>query len=132
MPRSRYSCTPDGASTGIIGDDSIVSLCVATVGAPAAGPALTVELRLPDGATKRLTLAAGALELVPLADGAYAEATLTPAKGVDVGAGPGERLERRLRGGQVGLVFDARGRRPLEVVGDQAARWAQAMALYPA
>ena len=30
-PRSRYSCTPDGESTGIIGDISMVSLCVATV-----------------------------------------------------------------------------------------------------
>lgn len=122
------------AATEVFEKDCLVRLgtCVATVGAPRHGPALTVELRLPGGTTTKLELAAGALELVRLDDGAYAEATLTPAKGVDVGAGPGERLVRRLRGGQVGLVFDARGRRPLEVVGDHAAEWAQAMALYPA
>jgi hypothetical protein len=60
-----------------------------------------------------------------------------PARGVDVGAGPGVPVERTLRGGVVGLVLDARGRRPLVVPTERAARvaaarrWADALGVYP-
>jgi hypothetical protein len=83
------------------------------------------------------TLERGALKLVPLAEGETAEATLTPLRNVDVGSGPGVKVTRQLRGGVVGLVFDARGRRPLPVPAERtqrvlaAKRWSQALELYP-
>ena len=128
------------AATEVFEKDCLVRLgtCVAPVGRPKHGPVLTVELTLAGGTTRTETLAAGALVHVPLADGAYADAVLTPGRGVDVGGGPGERVTRRLRGGQVGLVFDARGRRPMDIPEERAARvktsaaWSEALTLYPA
>jgi hypothetical protein len=62
---------------------------------------------------------------------------LTPARGIDIGAGPGQRVVRTLRGGTCGLVFDGRGRRPIPVPLERAARvaasstWSKALDLYP-
>ena len=59
---------------------------------------------------------------------------IEPARGLDVGAGPGRAVEREIRGGTVGLILDARGR-PLEVPEDRATgralveRWAAALGL---
>jgi uncharacterized protein (TIGR01319 family) len=122
------------AATEVFEKDCLVHLgtCVAPVGGKP-GRAL-LELTL-GGRTERL--AHGELRLVPLAAGARVEATLSPARGVDVGAGPGKPLRRQLRGGVVGLVLDGRGRRPLLIPADRAARIAAARAfcdalgLYP-
>jgi hypothetical protein len=79
----------------------------------------------------------GALKLVPLGEGAVAKATITPAARVDVGAGPGMRVVRELRGGECGIVFDGRGRRPLEVATAAAERlaaaqqWNTELTMYP-
>jgi len=60
---------------------------------------------------------------------------ITPARGVDVGAGSSQPLVTSCRGGQVGLVLDARGR-PILFPRDAQARrglvsaWYQAMDLY--
>ena len=35
---------------------------------------------------------------------------LTPARGIDLGAGPGKKVEQEVRGGTVGLILDGRGR----------------------
>ncbi|MCE9577701.1 MAG: glutamate mutase L [Deltaproteobacteria bacterium] len=129
------------AATEVFEKDCLVRLgtCVAPVGGrPGHGPVLEIELTLPGGATKRLSLAHGALERLPLATGETAKAILTPARGVDVGGGPGERVEKVLRGGTSGLVFDARGRRPMAIPLERAARvaaadrWSKALELYPA
>jgi uncharacterized protein (TIGR01319 family) len=127
------------AATEVFEKDCLVRLgtCVAPVGGRPAHAVLEVELRLPGGATKRESLKVGDLLHVPLGEGDVAEATLTPARGVDVGGGPGVRVARKLRGGVVGLVFDARGRRPLPVPVDRTQRvlatkrWGEALDLYP-
>lgn len=127
------------AATEVFEKDCLVRLgtCVAPVGRVKAGPLLTIELRDAGGATRTETLAPGALRHLPLADGETVTATLTPARGVDVGAGPGERLTRTLRGGAVGLVLDGRGRRPMPLPVERAARVAASLAstraldLYP-
>jgi hypothetical protein len=78
----------------------------------------------------------GDLKLLPLAAGETAKVEITPARGVDVGAGPGKLLSREVRGGLVGLILDARGR-PLKLPEEPAARretaarWARALNLYP-
>jgi hypothetical protein len=130
---------PD-AATEVFTKDCMIRLgtCVAPVGQARRGQALAeVELTLPGGERVSERLMPGALRLVELAEGDQARAVITPLGRVDVGAGPGERLERTLRGGVVGLVLDGRGRRPLPVHADKAhrlaaaERWHGELALYP-
>jgi hypothetical protein len=57
------------------------------------------------------------------------EIVVEPAGGFDLGAGPGKAVSRRVKGGTVGILFDARGR-PLALPSSEAdrraavARWA--------
>jgi len=103
--------------------DCLVHLgtCIAPVGRARKGALLELSW-----SGNRERLAAGELRLVELREGV--ECTIEPARGVDVGAGPGEPVRRTLRGGVVGLVLDGRGR-PLESFA--AVRWSDALALYP-
>ena len=127
------------AATEVFEKDCLVRLgtCVAPVGHVKAGPLLTIELKRPGGATTTETLSPGELRLLPLAADEQAPAILIPARHVDVGGGPGARVERTLRGGVVGLVLDGRGRRPMPMPGDRATRarqsaaWSSALDLYP-
>ena len=127
------------AATEVFEKDCLVRLgtCVAPVGR-ARGPLCSIELKLPGGGTLREELTAGALRKVELAPDQTAHLVVQPARGVNVGAGPGQRLEREVRGGVVGLVFDARGRRPLPVAAPpaqrvaNATRWNDVLHLYPA
>jgi hypothetical protein len=128
------------AATEVFEKDCLVRLgtCVAPVGSSRAGhTVLEVELRLPGGKSERHSVKPGDLRLLPLGNDEVAEAILTPARGVDVGAGPGERVIKALRGGVCGLVLDGRGRRPMPLPVARAARvaaaarWTEAMGLYP-
>jgi uncharacterized protein (TIGR01319 family) len=128
------------AATEVFEKDCLVRLgtCIAPVwtGRTPHEAVLEVELRGAAG-TKKETLQAGDLRLVELGLDETVEATLIPARKVDIGAGPGIRLTRKLRGGVVGLVFDARGRRPIPIPVDRpsrvaaSARWTDALGLYP-
>jgi hypothetical protein len=82
------------AATEVFEKDCLVRLgtCVAPVGGKR-GVVLECDLRLPGGA-KQISLAVGDLQLLPLGEGETCEATLTPAAGVDVGAGPGQAAEQ--------------------------------------
>ena len=124
------------AATEVFDKDCLVRLgtCVAPLGR-ARGPLLTVELELAQGSLRE-ELRPGQLRRVELAAGETARAVLTPARGVDVGGGPGERVERELRGGAGGVVFDGRGR-PLSIASSPAeriaamTRWSDELDLYP-
>ncbi len=63
-------------------------------------------------------LASGELRLLPLGLGETATVTIEPARGLDVGAGPGKRRERQVKGGTVGLILYSRGR-TLSLPGDR-------------
>ena len=81
-------------------------------------------------------LTVGELLRFPLAAGETARVDIEPARGFDVGAGSGRRVQREVRGGTVGLILDARGR-PLTLPEDRQAcrdtlrRWIEALDLYP-
>ena len=81
-------------------------------------------------------LVSGELRLLPLGLGETATVTIEPARGLDVGAGPGKRRERQVKGGTVGLILDARGR-PLMLPQDRKTckatidRWVTSLELYP-
>ncbi|MDX1967749.1 MAG: glutamate mutase L [Planctomycetaceae bacterium] len=78
----------------------------------------------------------GDLKRLPLPDGATSEVTLEPARGFDVGAGPGQTLTAVVHGGTVGALLDGRGR-PLALPADRTtcqstvARWNEALQMYP-
>jgi len=126
------------AATEVFEKDCLVRLgtCIAPVGR-ARGALCSIELTLPGGDKLREDLTAGALRKVELGPDQTAHLVVQPARGVNVGAGPGQRLERDVRGGVVGLVFDGRGRRPLPVAATSAQRvtnagkWNHELDLYP-
>lgn len=119
--------------------DCLVPLgtCVAPRCRPRPGQVVaTVDLTLPDGSRQREAVVGGTLKVLPLAAGQRLETVVTPARGVDVGAGPGRRIETEIVGGEVGVVLDGRGR-PIvfpakpEARVEAVAGWISAMAAYP-
>lgn len=72
-------------------------------------PCLKYQLTGP-GCNEAGTLLGGELKKFPLAGEARVRAVLEPLSGLDVGNGPGRRLECELRGGTVGIILDGRGR----------------------
>ena len=110
--------------------------CIAPVGKLSASEIpLQVNLEFKNGEKKDIEVRYG--ELIRI-EAEYEEikAVLTPAKGVDVGAGDGEQISTNIFGGQVGIVFDGRGR-PLEIDASSSKRisnlkkWSEAMNEYP-
>jgi len=96
--------------------------------------ALKLNLTTSDGRTITDTIHYGEMRLVPLELGQTAQGTITPTKRFNVGAGPGRPVEAQLKGGTVGLIFDARGI-PRRLPADDATRraklneWAEALGL---
>ena len=75
----------------------------------------------------------GQLQRFPLEG--EAGVVVRPARGWDMGAGPGQEMQARVKGGEVGLVLDGRGR-PIRFAEPEAERlaqisaWNQALELY--
>jgi len=128
------------AATEVFERDCLVRLgaVLAPIGTGKAGaPCVTVELADAGGGpglTRKVAF--GAMECLPIPP-AGARMTASPDRGVDLGAGRGRPIETMVRPGQVGLVIDARGRRPFalpEPDGERQARlreWNRALDLYP-
>lgn len=102
------------AATEVFEKDCLVWLgtCIAPAGPMKAGrPALRLRARLPDGTAVDERFQQGELKLFPLSREEEIEVELKPLQGhLDVGAGPGRERTARVRGGQVGLLIDVRGR----------------------
>ena len=77
----------------------------------------------------------GELKRFPLDVGQTARVVVRPARGFDLGNGPGQIVEREVRGGLVGLILDGRGR-PLMLPLDRnecrrlVTSWVKALDLY--
>jgi uncharacterized protein (TIGR01319 family) len=65
---------------------------------------------LDGGARGSGDIAFGRIEMVELGPDETAEIEVKPARGFDVGAGPGKPITKMIRGGTVGLILDGRGR----------------------
>ena len=130
------STVDERAATEVFERDCLIYLgtCVAPVGEGKDGEVcLQYEIDLPDG-RQTGQLQVGQLQWMSLADGEEVEVSLQPTRRWDVGAGPGQALNARVRGGVVGLVLDGRGR-PIQMAADQDRRrqisdWQQALNLY--
>ncbi|HNT98162.1 MAG TPA: glutamate mutase L [Elusimicrobiales bacterium] len=127
------------AALDVFYHDCLVRLgtCVAPKGLAKEGAnILDWELAPEGGKPVSGTLRFGELLHLPFAE-ARGKLMLKPAKGFDVGAGPGNAREAKCEGGQVGLVLDGRGR-PFELPKAHSKRiaelnkWYKAMELYPA
>lgn len=127
------------AALEVFEKDCLIGLgwCVAAKGTGKAGsPCFKFEVA---GASlqQRGELRCGDIRLLRLPPGESAKVTVEPVRGFDCGGGPGQRVEREVRGGLVGLILDARGR-PLTLPVDPAVRratvagWVAQLELYPA
>ncbi len=98
-------------------------------------PCMSVEVRSAAGMA-RYEARTGQMLRVPLGLEQRATVIVAPARGFDVGAGPGRAVSRELHGGVVGLILDGRGR-PLALPQGPAARrqklaeWNRALDAYP-
>lgn len=83
----------------------------------------TVRLYGGTGISDEFALAAGDLKVIPAPEHEELEVEILPARRVDAGAGRGRRLKGLCRGGEVGIIIDARGRplRPPEDPSERAA-----------
>ena len=100
------------AALEVFEKDCLIRLgtCIAPVGKLDGKKAiLKAKLEYGDGKINEIILDGGQLVLV---DAGYEQIdiTLTPSKGVDVGAGVNEVIQTKIFGGQVGIIFDCRGR----------------------
>jgi hypothetical protein len=115
------------AAVEVVDNGGLVNL--ATVIAPV-GPArkgeviLRMRVHYEKGGTLDVEVTSGSLEVLPLPPGEEAVLELRPRGRIDVGLGPGRGGKRRVRGGLVGLIVDARGR-PLQLPADPYTRMAQ-------
>ena len=134
------STVDEKAATDVFVRDCLIYLgtCVAPIGQGAWGERCADYAVTFQGGRGPVqgTLKFGELRLYPLAAGEEAAVSITPARAVDVGAGRGVPVERRARGGVVGLVLDGRGR-PLQLPPKESERvralkeWHRALDLYP-
>jgi hypothetical protein len=59
---------------------------------------------------ERLEVSGGEMVVIPAGREEEFEVEITPVRKVEAGAGPGKRVVGKCRGGEVGLIIDARGR----------------------
>jgi uncharacterized protein (TIGR01319 family) len=127
------------AALEVFEKDCLITLgtCIAAKGAGKPGkPCFKYQIR---GGSLNVSgeMAYGELQLLRLPLGETATVVVEPSRGFDLGAGPGQRVEREVRGGLVGIILDARGR-PLVLPEDRSAcraamtRWVEQLELYPA
>lgn len=126
------------AALEVFEKDCLIRLgtCIAPVGDIAGKKEiLQAELEFSNGEKKEISLDHGQLVLVD-ADFEEINITLSPSKGVDVGAGVNETIQTKVYGGQVGIIFDGRGR-PLKLSHEPSERisdlknWSNALQEYP-
>ena len=126
------------AALEVFDKDCLIRLgtCIAPVGSvESKKDVLKAELEFSSGEKKEINLDGGDLVLIE-ADYQEISITLTPSKGIDVGAGVNETIKTTVYGGQVGIIFDCRGR-PLSLSKEPNKRiselnnWSKALNEYP-
>jgi uncharacterized protein (TIGR01319 family) len=132
------STVHEEAATQVFEHDCLVRLgaVLAPVGAGRPGQGcVTVEIRGAGGGAP-VKVPFGDLALLPLPEQGTVRIVATPDRGFDLGAGKGRPLEAEVTGGVVGLIVDARGRRPFVLPDAPAERiarlraWHEALGLY--
>ncbi len=112
------------AATEVFNKDCLLRLgtCVAPVGSVKPKKEyMHISFTLPDGRKVDRSYKLGEMELFE-APYEPIEAEITPGRGVDVGSGPGQTVKTTIYGGLVGIIIDARGRRPFVLPENPAER----------
>jgi len=115
------------AAVEVVDNGGLVNLAtvIAPVGTARKGEViLRIGVQYEKGGSLNIEVPYGSLEVLPLPPGEEAVLELRPRGRIDVGLGPGRGGKRRVRGGLVGLIVDARGR-PLQLPADPYTRMAQ-------
>ncbi len=128
------------AAVQVFERDCIIFLgeTVAPVGVAKKEDAIIAEysIKMPDGTVITDKLQYGTMKKYPLASGAEAEVTITPAAKFNMGAGNGKAITQKVSGGVVGLILDGRGRpfnlptEPEERV-KKLSEWMKVLEIYP-
>ncbi|MBI3872523.1 MAG: glutamate mutase L [candidate division Zixibacteria bacterium] len=134
------------AATEVFNKDCLIHLgtCIAPSGEAKSSKVATMNytIECPDGRVEKGTLEIGAMKLIPLGIDEKtnlplnARAILEPSRGFDVGAGKGNKVERTISGGVVGVILDGRGR-PFTLPTDDKVRvtklkdWMLELDIYP-
>ena len=126
------------AALEVFEKDCLIRLgtCIAPVGTlKGKKSVLKAQLKFSNGEKKEIIMDGGKIKLIE-AEFQEIDITLTPSKGVDVGAGVNEVIKTKVYGGQVGIIFDCRGRplnlskEPIERISDLKS-WSSALNEYP-
>ena len=125
------------AATEVFERDCLILLgtCIAPAGEGKPGKKC-MSYSMSGDATASGELAYGDVKLIPLGTGQEATIEVSPARGFDLGAGPGKKVTRPVRGGTVGVILDGRGR-PLALPDDRQLnldsirKWIDSLELYP-
>jgi uncharacterized protein (TIGR01319 family) len=134
------STVHEQAASEVFENDCLVRLgaVLAPIGTGRPGQAcVTVEVSGPDMAPVSRRVAFGEMALLPLPPAsAFGRVSAVPERGFDLGAGRGRPVSALVPGGSLGLIVDARGRRPFELPAGEARlerlrSWHRALALYP-
>jgi uncharacterized protein (TIGR01319 family) len=134
------STVHEKAATEVFERDCLIRLggVLAPIGTAKPGqPCLSIELSAPGQADVSRKIPFGELVLLPLPAEGVGKLTAVPERAFDLGPGKGRALSVDVRGGVVGLIVDARGRRPFTLPGQPAERiqrlraWNAALGMYP-
>ena len=129
----------EDAALEVFRRDCLIPLgaCVAVSGKGKPGKrCLEFRVTMPDGRVRTGELAFGEVMVIPASESETCEVEVNPARGVDAGAGRSVQLKTTCKGGEVGIVLDARGR-PLELPREPARRmqnlrhWYRSLGVYP-
>ena len=132
------STVHEAAAAEVFERDCLVRLgaVLAPIGTAKPGqPCVTVEVSAPGHSATDVRVPFGELRLLPLPPGPC-RVVAAPERGFDLGLGRGRPLEAQVRGGEVGLIVDTRGRRPFTLPSDPAERiarlrsWHRALGAY--
>ncbi|MFO7941584.1 MAG: glutamate mutase L [Bacillota bacterium] len=85
-------------------------------------PVAEIRLTFEDGDSQERILRVGELDVVPVGREEVVRVDITPRKNYDLGDGPGTRVSAYVRGGEIGLIIDVRGR-PLKLPEADSARF---------
>jgi len=127
------------AALEIFEHDCLVPLgtCIAPKGqAEKETEVMSVDIKMPDETVKKETVRFGEIKCVPIPAETEVEVKIDVHRNFDVGAGKGDSMVSKVKGGVVGLILDGRGR-PLQLPTDEKERkrtllkWLTALKAYP-
>lgn len=129
------STVHDQAAAEVFEKDCLIRLgsCIAPMGKAKEGSE-AVRIKFAD---REIAVNFGEIKLIEMGVGEKENVTIIPAKGLDMGAGRGKEIQSEIEGGVVGVIIDARGRRPFTLPEDKKERveklikWNRELNVYP-